>query len=125
MESDRFVIDSNIFVAFYHEGDSDHKNALKVLSELNRKTLVVHPYVIQETATVLTYKFGQAMAVIFLKDLENAANIVIPAVDVKTDIKNFIAIKKKISFTDAVLVGLAKEMNANLVTFDRQMLALF
>ena len=125
MVSDRFIIDSNIFVAFYYEGDSNHKKALKILSELNQKTLVIHPYVIQETATVLTYKLGHSLAAQFLKDLENAANTIISGIDIKTDIKNFIAVRKKISFTDAALLGLAKEMNASLVTFDRQMPALF
>jgi predicted nucleic acid-binding protein len=124
MDPDRFVIDSNIFVAVYCEGDSSHRDALDILSELNQKTLIVHPYVIQETATVLAYKLGQYAAVQFLKDLENAANIIISGVDIKADIKSFSAIRKKISFTDAVLVALAKSMNAGLVTFDRQMLSM-
>ena len=125
MEPSRFVIDSNIFVAFYSEGDSSHKDALDILRELDQKTLVVHPYVIQEVSTVLAYKLGQYAAVQFLKDLEKSANTVIPVVDIRADIKNFSAEKKKISFTDAVLVALAKSMNAGLVTFDRQMLASF
>ncbi|MDR3642386.1 MAG: PIN domain-containing protein [Candidatus Doudnabacteria bacterium] len=124
MEPDRFIIDSNIFVAAYYEGDSNHKNALKVLSELNKKTLIVHPYVIQETATVLTYKLGQYVAIQFLKDIQNATNAVIPVIDVQSDIRFFISVKKKISFTDAALVGLATDMSAGLVTFDKQMLGL-
>jgi len=125
MEPDRFVIDSNIFVSAYYEGDNNHRKALDILSELNNKTLIVHPYVIQETATVLAYKLGQYVAVQFLKDLEKAANVVAPAVDINSDIKTFIAVRKKVSFTDAVLVALAKNMNAGLVTFDRQMLSIF
>lgn len=35
MEPDRFVIDSNTFVAVYHEGDVNHRKALDILSELN------------------------------------------------------------------------------------------
>lgn len=125
MEFERFVVDSNIFVAVYHEGDSNHKNALKLLSGLGRQTLIVHPYVIQETATVLTYKFGQQTAIHFLNDLDKAANVVIPFVDVKAEMQNFVALDKKLSFTDTALIGLAKKMNAGLATFDRQMLALF
>jgi len=125
MEPDRFVIDSNIFVSVYYEGDSNHRKALDILSELNHKTLIVHPYVIQETATVLAYKLGQYAAVQFLKDLEKAANVVAPAVDINSDIKTFMAVRKKVSFTDAVLVALAKNMNAGLVTFDKQMLSIF
>jgi predicted nucleic acid-binding protein len=125
MELNRYVIDSNIFVAFYYDGDVDHKRALQILRELNSQLLVVHPYVIQETATVLAYKLGQLAAVNFLNDLENSVNVSIPPVDVKIDIKNFISLQKKISFTDSSLIALAKQLNAQMVTFDRQMLSIF
>jgi predicted nucleic acid-binding protein len=125
MESDRFVIDSNVFVAAYYQGDSSHTEAIKILSGLNNKILIVHPFVLQETATVLADKLGKQAAVNFLTDIENAANVVIPAVDIKEEIKYFISVKKKISFTDASLIALAKQMKAHLVTFDRQMLSSF
>jgi len=125
MEFERFVIDSNVFVALYSKADSHHKEAYKVFRELESKALIVHPYVIQETATVLAYKLGQKAAVKFLNDIEDAANIVVPLIDIRKEMASFISIKKKISFTDAVLVGLAKTMSAKLITFDSQMLALF
>ena len=82
MEPDKFVVDSSVFVAFYHQGEHNHEMALEVLSSLKDKALIVHPYVVQETATVLTY-------------------------------------------TDSALLTLAKKQKAQLLTFDRQMLASF
>lgn len=124
MASDVFVIDSNVFIAFYHGNDERHRDALRVMEELDGKTLIVHPYVIQETATVLAYKFGLATARAFLSDAASASNLLIPPVDMRSDIDGFMEIGKKVSFTDAVLVRLARQMNAHLVTFDKQMLAL-
>lgn len=125
MEPEKFVIDSNIFVAFYYGADVNHANAVKVLADLETKILIVHPYVIQETATVLAYKAGRKLAVLFLDDLSKSVNIIIPFVHIEEDIKSFQNTSKKISFTDSALVGLTKLMNAQLVTFDRQLLRSF
>jgi predicted nucleic acid-binding protein len=125
MEPDKFVVDSSVFVAFYHQGEHNHQTALEILASLKDKALIVHPYVIQETATVLTYKLGRDAAVKFLSDIEAAANVYIPFVDMAGEIHGFIAEKKKISFTDSALLVLAKKQKAQLLTFDRQMLASF
>ncbi|OGZ02394.1 MAG: hypothetical protein A2946_00390 [Candidatus Liptonbacteria bacterium RIFCSPLOWO2_01_FULL_53_13] len=125
MANDLFVVDSNVFVAFYYEGDAHHRDAVEIIKEIDRKTIVLHPYAIQETATVLAYKFGMAAARKFLSDVTNSPNVLIPSVDISNDIVAFIGVRKKVSFADAALVALAKQINADLVTFDRQMLALF
>lgn len=50
--------------------------------------------------------------------------VFIPAVDSKADIEFFQKLNKRISFTDAALIRLAKEIGGELVTFDRQMMSL-
>lgn len=124
MESNHRVIDSSVFVAFYREVDSQHEDAIRVMQEISGFTLIVHPYVIQETATVLTYGCGVAVAKQFLSDIGNASNIIIPAIDIQHDARLFMASGAKLSFTDVALIGLAKEMGTSLVTFDKQMLKL-
>ena len=121
-ESNFFVIDSSIFVAFYHGGDSLHNDAVNIMRALDAKTLVIHPYVIQETATVLAYKFGHTQAKKFLEDISTSAHVIIPPVDITADITNFSHANRKMSFTDITLMSLAKRMGAKLVTFDSQML---
>lgn len=84
----------------------------------------MHPYVIQEVATVLAYRLGPPAAKKFLKDITSARNVIIALVDAKLDCEYYLSINKKLSFTDAALVGLVKRMNYSLLTFDRQMISL-
>ena len=95
------------------------------MRELADYTLVVHPYVIQETATILAYRADIAVAKQFLTDISTTSNVIIPAVDIRYDIGRFIAANKKMSFTDIALVGLAQTSRARIVTFDNQILSLF
>jgi predicted nucleic acid-binding protein len=125
MVSRPFVVDSNVFISLYYEGDVRHADAVAIFKELADNILVVHPYVIQETATVLTYKLGLLVANSFLGDISNIFHITIPPVDTIRDIETFKSLRKKISFTDAVLIDLAKRMDAHLVTFDKDMLSLY
>ncbi len=122
--SNPYVIDSSVFVSLYNEDDKRHDDAVSIFKELDSMIIVVHPYVIQETATVLAYKLGIKVARGFLEDISDIMHVSIPTVDIMRDIENFRKINKKISFTDAALVDLAKRMNAQLVTFDKQMLSL-
>ena len=94
------------------------------MTELWGRTLIVHPYVIQETVTVLTRKGGFDVAKRFLFDISASANVIIPAVNVHADIRVFLEAGLKISFTDMALISLAKQASAQLITFDRQMLDL-
>lgn len=124
MASDQCVIDSSVFVAFYRDIDSLHADALAIMRDISDATLVVYPYVIQETATVLAYAVGLPLAKQFLTDISESANVLIPVTNIQRDTQAFMSIKAKISFTDAALVALAKETGARLVTFDMQMLSL-
>lgn len=123
--SNVFVIDSSVFVAFYYEGDSNHTEAVKIIEGLDSEIRIVHPYIIQETATVLAYKLGINPAVDFLEDVINSPRIFVPFVDIYDDISKFKRAGKKMSFSDVTLVMLAKRERAQLVTFDKQMLSLF
>src|SRR3989344_1365860 len=119
----KYIIDSSIFVAFYYEGDQNHKNALEIIKTISGKTLIIHPYVISEVVTVLTYKVSKEVAEVFLSDVIGVDDVFIPNPDVLSESEFFIFQKKKISFTDSTLVYLAKKLNAKLVTFDKQMIA--
>lgn len=124
MESSQCIIDSSVFVAFYRDVDVLHADAERIMRELSEQTLIVHPYVIQETATVLTYRCDIAIAKRFLADIIAADNVVIPAVDPRYDIDRFMKTDVKISFTDIALIELSRTSGARVITFDQQMLAL-
>lgn len=125
MESDRFIVDSNVFIAFYYEYDSDHAESVRVMSDLEHKLLIIHPYVVQEVVTVLTYKAGNKVANEFISDIfENAPDVLIPIVTTQGDVEFFKTLNKKISLTDATLINLSENLHLPVVTFDRQMIAL-
>lgn len=122
--TDRVVVDSSVILAYYNEIDDFHAEAVKAANRLEQAIAIVHPYVIQEVVTLLTYRRGVEGARQFLEDIRNADNILVPAVDAEKDMLYFLQVNRKISFTDVALVRLAKEMNASLLTFDRQILSL-
>ena len=120
MENNSFILDSSILIAFYNEEDSQHLKALKIVNNLDGKIIFVHPYVIEEVSTVLTYKSGVANAKKFLNNVLNSENVMIHWNNVKEEINFFIKLNKKISFTDSALVNLSKNKKIPLLTFDKQ-----
>lgn len=123
MESESFVVDSSVFVAFYNQNDTQHLDALRLMEELQLATLIIHPYVLQEVATVLTYRFGFETAKKFLSDITTAENVIIPPINVRSEIERFRLLGKKMSFTDVAIINLAEQMAIRLLTFDRQILS--
>lgn len=108
MVENAYLVDSSVFVAFYISDDSCHEDAVAVLQEIDSSTLFLHPYVIQEVATVLTYKSGVTLAKKFIKDIQQATNSTILPTDVMQDMKHFTSLSKKVSFTDSSLLATAK-----------------
>lgn len=116
------VVDSSVFVALYRPGDTHHEKAKELFASLEQQTLVVHPFVIQEVATVLCYTDGVARAKAFLSDIQNANNIRITMPQVSREIQFFTKLSKKLSFTDSTLILLAQDTGAQLLSFDTQMM---
>ncbi len=121
----RVVVDSSVLVAYYWARDSQHTEAIRVMDELASASLIVHPYVIQEVATVLTKRLGLSVAKRFLSEIREGSNVEIPWVDVQADMHAFRSVTTPLSFTDITLIRLARSTNTALITFDRKMLALF
>ena len=124
MEKNNLVLDSSVLISFYNDNEESHSLAVEILKKSQNHTIVLHPYVIQEVTTILSYRFGLEMAMGFLSDLPRAENVFMPAVDIIGDIDYFQKLRRKISFTDSSLIRLAKGLNAELVTFDKQMMSL-
>ena len=125
MEANRFIVDSSMFVAFYYENDTNHAKAVRIMAELEQKFLVVHPYVIQEVITVLTYKAGNKVATQFISDIfENAPDVLIAPLNIRENIEFFKILSKRISFTDATLINLSRDLRLPVVTFDQQIISL-
>lgn len=124
MESSDCIIDSSVLIAAYREADSQHRKALKAMTDLAGRMHIIHPYVIQETVTALCRKHSFELAERFLEDVMSSANTIIAPVYVHTDIDAFRSARRRMAFTDIALIALADQIGAELLTFDEGMLAL-
>ncbi len=123
MGFDSVILDSSAVIAYYNTEDAHHTEALRGAEVFRNKKTVLHPFVIQEVATVLTYRFGFRETGQFFADIRDAGDVVIPPVQIEKDIAFFERAGKKMSFTDLTLIRLSQELNAPLFTFDRQILS--
>lgn len=74
------LVDSDGLFALFVPTDANHETSKKILSKLKDKNadLVVLNLVLQETATVLSHKLGQALALKFLRLKDNLDLTVLP-----------------------------------------------
>lgn len=124
MESDFVILDSSAIIAYYNTEDPNHTESVRISETFRDKRAVLHPFVIQEVATVFTYRFGHLEAVRFFADIRGTESVMIPTVQIEKDIAFFEQAGKKMSFADLALVRLSREMRAPLFTFDKQILSL-
>ena len=119
------LVDSSVWVALYLDDDSQHVKAQRLIATLHAPFYV--PYgVLEETASVLTYKGSKAHADRFVEFVELSSDIVYLDPDWRVDAAAFRSIGSRISFTDAVLLELSRTLSdTKLVTFDQQLLRLY
>ena len=114
------LLDSNVWVALFNEGDSFHEQAVRIFEQIEDEEIIL-PYVIAaETATVLTYKLSKKAANFFLETAINNQGIQIINNDFPREAIFFLGFKEKMSFQDFSLVFLAKQKGYKLLTFDKQ-----
>lgn len=120
------IIDSSFLVALYITDDSQHEMAEKIAKQMAdiEKKIIMHPYVIQEVVTILTYRIGITLANRFLDDLFSSKSVSIPQVNTLQEADFFKRVNRRMSFTDITLVHLAKQISVPILSFDRQILSL-
>lgn len=74
---EQYILDSNIFYAFFVSDDSLHEDAVILLSTLDDADWIITYGVIQEVATLLTYRKGKAIADTFIQHLLDAGNVLL------------------------------------------------
>ena len=125
METNKIVIDSNIFIWAFCENDSLHKEAINLL-KYHENSIFIIPYpVVQEVCSIFSYRFWKKQADNFIKFLQTTENILLVNNDINHDINFFLKFKEKISFTDISLIWTAVKYSADLATFDKQLLKLY
>lgn len=128
-KSDIAVVDSNIWIAELYIDDKTHKKAKEVLSRiLQKQTVVLSVFVVQEVCSVFMKMGHPNLAKVFYEFISEHTAIKIVGVDQEwlDAIAELLAEakpRKALSYTDYSLICMAREFGAELVTFDKKLLA--
>ena len=113
------ILDSNIWIAFFNENDSQHKKAEKIFKELNA-AIALPECIIIEVASILLFKAGRKTANNFIKSIADNEDVeILPSSELFLNmvINNFIhSSSDKLSFVDVALLRLSKSYQV--ITFD-------
>ena len=116
------ILDSNVWIAFFHKNDNQHKKAEKIIKELDTK-IIIPEYIITEIASILCFKASKKIAVTFLESIldNNDIEILLSNKQIfNNTVNNFINDKNdKLSFVDTMLLCLSKKYQ--LITFDKNL----
>ena len=116
------ILDSNVWIAFFHKNDNQHKKAEKIIKDLNTK-IIIPEYIITEIASILCFKADKKIAVIFLNSVFDNDDIEILLSNkliFNNTVDSFINdSKNKLSFIDITLLYLSKKYK--IITFDKNL----
>lgn len=117
MVSKKIILDSNVWLAYFIEDDSQHDKAVVVFSNIT-ETILMPEYVLLEVSTLLRSKKHNVKAVDFCrKMITNRETFLhsMPLVGETAD--TFCKRNDKLSFVDTALLVLSKEYTV--ITFDK------
>jgi predicted nucleic acid-binding protein len=117
----KYIFDSSVWIALFHEGDTLHREASESLEKLGDVDVVVPYCVVFEVCNVLTYKHSHERAKKFLDYLQNNTNIIMTHDTIEPSLTFFQRIDQKISLTDIHIITTARLGSYTLLTFDKQM----
>lgn len=112
------ILDSSVWVALFLDNDTNHRKASALFESL--KGQLVLPYcVVNEVATVLSYKHSKAQSDAFLDLIQESSNVILVDDRIEEEIDMYRKMIARISFTDCAVIHLACRFSADLVTFDK------
>lgn len=115
------LVDSSVWVALFLDFDTLHNKAISLI-EQQRETLYVPYCVLNESASVLTYKHSKEQANQFLSYLTGTDAIMCIDDEIDEEIEWFLRYSQRLSFTDISLLYFSKRLRAPILTFDVQLL---
>lgn len=125
MGNKKYIVDSNVYIAAYSEKDSQHQKGLAALLAITADKIILPYCVVTEVCSVLTYKESKKRALECLEDLEKADHVIWINNDYCKEVNAFKTLNAKVSFEDCSLLYLCNSWNAELITFDKQLLKLY
>lgn len=123
-----FLIDANVWIAYFNDKDSLYIRAKKKIDRINSQNgeLILTDFLLQEIVTVFLYQKKVSLIDNFLKYIEEKENVKTLSVDSDFLTHTLSCIKKhkykpKMSLTDWSLLFLASNFDLKLITFDKQL----
>ena len=116
------ILDSCIWIAFFHRDDSCHKKAFQIINGKNSKNIIINDHIYAEILNVLRNKTSEKECADFITTL-NECKIEIERTEKEIiTLANFIFFHNpKLSFTDSIIIAQAATRNADFVTFDQNL----
>ena len=121
----RYIIDSNVFYAFFVSDDSLHELSFQMLESIQNDEWITTYGVVQEVATLLTYRKWKVVANSFIEYLLDAWNIIILTGLPTHDMRVFLEHDKKMWFVDLSILDIVMSQDIQLVSFDKQLLSYY
>ena len=117
----KYIIDISFFIALFLDCDINHPKAKKllILNDVLSKDIVLNNFVIEETFTILTYKWWKNLSKIFSESLKTF-NPIYSSTSIKQYINFYDLVEKKISFADIWVIYDWLSYWCELITFDKQ-----
>jgi len=116
------IFDSNIWIAYFHEIDSQHGKALKLFNS-SRYPIAITEYVVVETCNILLAKATKEIADLFINYVLDNEDVVLLLSDSSLFFETIGCFlekdKKGLSFVDLSLVCLGKKHK--IMTFDKKL----
>lgn len=121
------IVDASFLVALFLPEDVHHEKAVKVLKQHKDHVLIIVDRIIEETMAVLIYKKSIHYAFQVLQRLQ--ANKMVHMYDIDARLQKDIfelmqRVGKRLSFTDYVVVFLARYYGVYALCFDKEILKL-
>ncbi len=116
------LIDSSVWVALYLDFDSNHEKAKNLFQLLEGKRVYLPYCIIVEVASVLARKHSKKQADDFLEFVIENCDIYIFNDTIDEEIRSFLGLPDRISFTDSSIICIAKQRGLEVLSFDKQLL---
>ncbi len=117
------IVDTSVFISFYHETDVNHKKAIEVLGN-NQNRILISDYILNEVISVSLRKMGLERAKYILEIIIDQELVSVKHTS-ESEFYEILEIFKnqndKLSFVDCSIILLAKIHGQNVVSFDKNL----
>ena len=121
------MLDTSFIYAFFYEKDFHHKDVIQTLKKLDGEILFTPIEVVQELLTVVTRKFSSEEAIKIGKLIMSEDSWILIFKSHEADFEHGWKVFQKMSphkfsFVDSLLIGIAKNGDNSVLTFDKEIL---